>query len=295
MSFVIVTDASSDFSQAEARDLGFILIPMPVQMDGNHSEKQAEEIAIDAFYQNMRKGQVVRTSQVTATQFRQVFLDALSKYDQVLYFGLSGGLSGTYDSANLAKRALVEEDPRIQDRLCILDSQSATGGLNILVRKAVKLQKEGKSMEEVAAFIQQMVPGIHHYLTVEDLVYLRRGGRISSFKAVAGTILNIKPLITVNTEGKLIPIGKAKGKKKSYQLMKAWFERFKTDESYELVIIGHGDSREDAEYVRDRLLQDYPIEEIIIQPVGPIVGCHGGPGSLVLNYYGKDRSVLNDI
>ena len=229
------------------------------------------------------------TSQVNPQECREYLEEYLKETDKLLYICFSSGLSGTYGSACIAADLTMEEHPGCEIR--VIDSKCASMGEGLLVHKAVQLQKEGKSMEEVAAWVVENVPHLVHIFTVDDLNHLYRGGRVSRTAAVVGTMVGIKPVLHVDDEGHLIPISKVRGRKKSLNALVDYMEKKmgKYRENNDIVFISHGDALEDAEFVRDTIKERFGIDSFMINHIGPTIGAHSGPGTIALFFMGESR------
>lgn len=292
MSYFIVTDSASDLSQEYIdRFQVDAVCPLSVNYpDGSSKPDGFTDSSPQDFYAAMRAGQVTTTSQVNVAQFIEAFDKGLSQGKDVLYIGFSEGLSGTVQSAQIAKSTL-EENPDKQGRIHIVSSLCASGGGGLLVATASQMRAQGKAIEEVAQRLEDLKLHLNHWFTVEDLVYLKRGGRISAIKAAMGGLLDIKPIMHVNNEGKLIPVTKAKGRKKSIHSLLAAYQAMREPHMDDMAYITHGDCLEDAEQLAI-MIREAGAGEVLISNVGSVVGSHSGPGTLALFFYGKNREDL---
>ena len=212
--YIIMTDNMADLPENYIREHELEILSLSYILDGktydrNHPLEEAE------FYSRMRNGSMPTTSQVNPEQAKEAFTACLNQGKDVLYIAFSSGLSGTYNSARIAAKELKEEGKFPDRKLVVLDSLSASLGEGLLVHKAVKLKEAGKSLEEVAAWVEKHKLEVCHNFTVDDLFHLHRGGRVSKATAILGTMINIKPILHVDNEGHLIAIGKVRGRKKS--------------------------------------------------------------------------------
>ena len=205
----------------------------------------------------------------------------------VIYLGFSSVLSGSVNSANLAKDAVKEE---IKDAdITVIDSKCASLGEGLIAYQANEMLKSGASKDETVGWIEANKLRMNHWFTVDDLGHLKRGGRLSGTAAFLGTLLDIKPVLHVSDEGKLVPVSKAKGRKKSIKaLYEMLQERIELPEE-QVIAISHGDCLEDAEYLKDMIQKEYKVKDIIINEVGPVIGSHSGPGTLALFFLGAKR------
>ena len=231
------------------------------------------------------------TSQVNPEQAKEAFKACLDQGNDVLYIAFSSGLSGTCGSGMVAAEEIRESGEYPDRKLIVIDSLSASLGEGLLVHKAVQLKEAGKSMEEVADWVEKNKLHLCHNFTVDDLFHLHRGGRVSKATAVLGTMINIKPVLHVDDEGHLIAIGKVRGRKKSLAaLVDRMADQIKgyEDQNSE-VFISHGDCQEDAEYVQKLVQERFGVDKFIINHVGPTIGAHSGPGTVALFFMGNPR------
>ncbi|PKK40587.1 DegV family protein [Clostridiaceae bacterium JG1575] len=290
MSYLIVTDTACDLPSRMLQDLKVDVIPLTAHFpDGRVLEDGFKEMSSPEFFNYMRQGNVVTTSQVNMTLFYDKFKAVLEEYDALLYLGFSSGLSGTYQSSLLAKQTLEDEDQRYVGRIFTVDSLAASLGFGLTVLEACRVRDTGASVEALFAYLEEARFHVNHWFTVDDLVYLKRGGRISSMKAAMGTLLNIKPILYVNNEGKLIPISKAKGRKKSIHFLFDMFKQLYEPSMGKNFLICHGDCLEDAQLLKKLIMDAYDMNEPVIAPVGMVIGSHSGPGTLSLFFLGKPR------
>ncbi len=268
---------------------GLGLIYFNYIMDGVSYGKD-RELDWKEFYRLMREeGKMPTTSQVNPQQYKEYFSEFLKENKNLLYISFSSGLSGSCGNAVLAANELMEEDGEC--RIIVVDSKCASMGEGLFVHKALKMQAEGKSMEETAGYLNELVPHLTHVFTVDDLNHLYRGGRVSKAAAIVGTIAAIKPILHVDDEGHLIPISKVRGRKKSLNALVDYMEE-KT-KGYpgenDIVFISHGDALEDAEYVKAEIEKRFGIKDFKINHIGPTIGAHSGPGTIALFFEGSSR------
>lgn len=294
MSYFIVTDSASDMSEEHLEQLNVGRYPLTVHFqNGTVLEDSFSQMSSKEFYDGMRKGMVSTTSQVNVSSFLEMFRQALKEYDNVLYMGLSSALSGTYQSALLAKTTLEDEDPAAVGRITLVDTKGASLGIGLLVLAACRMRDEGASLEETAAQIETLTSHINHWFTVDDLVYLKRGGRISGIKAAVGQLLNIKPILSVNQEGKLVPTGKAKGRKKSIHALMDRFREMYDPSLGKDFAISHADCLDDANMLAQLIQSEFDMNEPVIENVGMVIGSHAGPGTVALFFPGRPREDFN--
>lgn len=288
--FVITTDSTTDLGFDRIERENIPCLKLFYTMDGVEKADAMTEDSIKALYNGMREGKTVSTSQATVEQFIKLWTTYLESGLDVLYVAFSSALSGTINSAKLAAEQLLEKYP--DRKIEIVDSLAASGGEGLLVRHLLDYAKQGKTLSECVEYIESTKLHLHHWFTVDDLVYLKRGGRVGSVAAFIGTLLNIKPVMNVDYMGRLIPREKARGRKASIKRM---FDHMceSIDPNPELnryIHITHGDCIEDALYLKSLIENKFDfIEEIDIQYVGTVIGSHSGPGTLALFFLGDKR------
>lgn len=286
--YVIMTDNMADLPESYIKEHELEVLSLSYILDGETYDRN-HPLEVGEFYNRMRGGSMPTTSQVNPEQAKEAFTSCLEQGKDVLYIAFSSGLSGTYNSGKIAAEE-IEEEGRFPDRkLVVLDSLSASLGEGLLVHKAVQLKEAGKSLEEVASWVEEHKLNLCHNFTVDDLFHLHRGGRVSKATAILGTMINIKPILHVDNEGHLIAIGKVRGRKKSLSaLADRMGEQIKGFENPE-VFISHGDCLEDAEYVEKLVRERFGVENFMINYVGPTIGAHSGPGTIALFFMGSPR------
>ena len=288
--FKIITNTTADLpmNYIEENQLG--LIYFNYIMDGVSYGKD-KELEWREFYRLMREeGKMPTTSQVNPQQYKEYFETFLEENKNLLYISFSSGLSGSCGNAMLAAEELMEEKEGC--RIIVVDSKCASMGEGLFVHKAVVMKKQGKTMEETADYLNELVPHLTHVFTVDDLNHLYRGGRVSKAVAVVGTIASIKPILHVDDEGHLIPLSKVRGRKKSLNALVDYMEK-KVKDGYlgknDVIFISHGDALEDAEYIKEEIEKRFGITEFKINHIGPTIGAHSGPGTIALFFEGSSR------
>ena len=286
--YAITTDSSCDFDQALADSLGVTVVPLSVQI-GPRRFRNAPGEAMDShsFYQLLSQGELAQTSAPNVEEFKAGWRPILQSGLDLLYLGFSSGLSGTYHNAAIAAEDLREEFP--EARIITVDTLCASLGQGMLVDLTVQEKRQGKTLDEAAAFAEKNRLYLCHWFTVGDLSQLRRGGRLSAGKAIVGNLLNIKPVLHVDDEGHLINIGKARGRQSSLKALVDKMEKTVTEAGKQTVFISHGDCLEDAEAVAQMVRERFGTQDIRINYVGPVIGAHSGPGTLALFYLGTQR------
>ncbi len=287
--YCIVTDSTCDLPANIVTDLGITVIPMEFQLDGTTylNYPDGRDYDFHAFYDALRAGKASTTSQVNYQTFLDTFTPILESGRDILYLAFSSGLSGTYNGSVIAANDLMEKYPG--SKVISVDTLSASVGEGLLVYTAAKKREEGLSLDELAQWVTDNRLHLCHWFTVDDLNHLKRGGRISPAVAIIGTALGIKPVMHVDDEGHLIPVSKVRGRRKSLDaLVEHMAETCDKPES-QTIFIGHGDSKEDAEYVAKLVRQKFKVKNIILNYIGPVIGSHSGPGTLALFFFGTHR------
>lgn len=290
MSFWILTDVCSDLprSYIDAQEQ-FSVMPMPYRLDHQESLYAAgDEAAIAALYQAMHAGIAVATSQIGVADYVAAFRRIIAAGGDLLYISLSSGLSGSYQSALLARAMLLEEYPRAQ--IEVVDSLCASLGQGLLVHHALARRGEGNSLADTARWVQTNRYHLLQWFTVADLDFLYRGGRVSRTAALFGGMLQIKPILHVNNEGKLIPVEKVQGRRRSLKTLADKAIALAEPREGQAIFISHGDCLEDAQYVEGLIRQGLPqTKEFLLAPIGAVIGAHSGPGTVALFFLGSHR------
>lgn len=286
--FKLVTDTSADLPRKylEQNDIEVMSLAYIIDGDTYGWDNPMDE---HEFYEKMRKGSMPTTSQVNVGDAMEIFERLIRENDEILCVSFSSGLSGTYNSVALAAQNVCESHPGKKIR--VVDSKAASLGQGLMVDYALKMQKEGKGLDETADFLEQNFGHFVHVFTVDDLNHLYRGGRVSRATAFVGTLANIKPILHVDDEGHLINIGKVRGRKKSLIELVNLMEQKIGDHVKEnhTIFISHGDSPADAQFVADVVKKRFGIDSFLINYVGPTIGAHSGPGTIALFFYGDER------
>jgi len=286
--FTITTENTADLPENYYTENEIEYMYLPCTM-GDKVYNKENELSSEDFYKIMRDGAMPTTSQVNSEDAKAVWVPMIEAGKEILHLSFSSGLSGTYNSCRIAAEELKEEYPDC--KLIVIDSVCASLGQGMFVDKAVQMRTAGKSIDEVANFLEEKKLEFCHVFTVDDLNHLHRGGRVSKVAAVIGTMINLKPILHVDDDGKLIPIGKVRGRKKSLlelmSLMKAKIDGYEGEVGK--VFISHGDSLEDAEFLAKNIEEKLGREVSIINPIGATIGAHAGPGTIALFFMGAPR------
>lgn len=289
MSYLIYSDVSLDIDMefAKANDIRFVPMEYMLGDEAFYCTEPESNETMHNYYDKLRNKVTTRTSQITPQHYYDVFEPLVKEGNAIIYLCLSSGLSDTYSSANVARGMLLEDYP--DARLELVDSYGATGGMGILAECAANNRTAGMALEENAQWLRDNALKIQYWFKVEDLMYLMRGGRVSAATAIAGTVLGIKPILTINNQGKLDTIDKKRGNKLA---MKNLIERFEAtyDSSLgTLVYISCADCMDEAELLKASLLEAHPELTIRITMLSPIIGAHTGPDMLSLIHFGNGR------
>lgn len=287
--YIIVTDSSCDLSAKMAEELQLHVVPLSVLLDGKHYTNYLDwrEISPKEFFDAMRAGAKSTTSAPNVDQFTEAMEEGLAQGKDVLYIGFSSGLSGTFNAGRLAAEQLQEKYP--DRKIIAIDTLCAAAGEGLLCWHAAHMRDEGKTIEEVRDWVLDNMMKVNHWVTVDDLKYLRAGGRISATTAVVGTMLNIKPIITVDDNGKLESVGKVRGRKAAIKALFDYAQKRAVNPQEQVMFINHADCEEDAQYLADMLKRQLQVKDVIVNTLGPVIGSHTGPGLLVVFFLGENR------
>jgi DegV family protein with EDD domain len=289
MNYIIATDSGCDLSASYIEKNNIHLFSLTARIDGLEiTDDLGKSYSHKDFYDQIRKGCMPTTSQVNMFTFKQKFLEWVKDDISVLYIAFSGALSGTCQSALMAREEILEEFPHA--KIAIVDTLCASGGLGLLVHKTVNFLKAGNTYEEAIRFTEENKHKIMHTFTVDDLNHLERGGRISQASAFVGTLLQIKPVLYVNDEGKLIPYQKCRGRKKAIRTLVDHFSSSCTDQTGP-VFITHSDCEEEAKALATILESEFGAKEIHIYPIGVMIGSHTGPNTLALCFTANKKAL----
>lgn len=282
-SYVLITDSAADLSPHMLEAMGVRSIPLNMFMKDNPA--QPCELRGAAFFDALRNGQVACTSAANLARFREIFSEVLESGKDILYLAFSSPLSCMYATARIAAEELQEEYP--DRRIIVVDTLCACLGEGLLVHHCAEQRERGMSLDELAAYAEATRLKIMHWFTVDDLLFLKRGGRVGAMSAYAGSLLGIKPILHVSDEGKLVAVQKVRGRKNALVELAKRYDAECTDKTA-TVFIAHGDAMEAAETLKGALLQ-YGAKHIVIGEIGPVIGAHAGPGTIALFYFGTSR------
>ena len=289
MSYRIVTDATADISEDLIRDVPEItIVPMEITLDGELMRiERSDGPDVSAFYEKIRNGADAKTSQINIEVYREVFSKLLDEGLDVLYLCFTSGLSGTINAAHIAIDELSDDYPG--RKIVCVDTLAAAIGEGFLVREAARMQGEGLSMSELIDWVEKNKLLVCHKFAVDSMTHLLKGGRMLSSVANIGNALQIKPMLRVDEEGKLKLSGNAHGKTQAMKKLSHMPDGAWKPEISRLFVVGHADCPEDAERLKEMVLASYPEADIRISQIGPVIGCHTGPGMAALVYWGNNR------
>lgn len=284
--YQIVTDSCCDFTKKQYADLGLCYVPLTLLYKGEEHESFTEDKELHAFYDGIRQGEMPTTSAVNPEGWATYMEPVLKAGEDVLCLAFSSGLSTTYQSAAIAAEELREKYP--ERKIYVVDTLCAALGQGLLVWYACKKRDAGLSLEELRAWVEENKLHICHWVTIDDLGHLKRGGRVSATTALVGGMLGIKPIIIMDNEGKLATVGKCRGRKAAMEYLANKLLEDGTD--VETIFIAHGDCPEDAAALETLCRNKRPdVKNVMTGYVGGVIGAHTGPGVLVVFFLGKHR------
>ncbi len=286
--FIITTDTTSDLPQDYLNKHSIGMLSLYYNLNG---AVYGEDNVLEPkeFYDIMRGGALPTTMAVNPDTARNIFTSLIGEGYDILHIAFSSALSGSCSVAATVARELSDEHP--ESKIIVIDSLCASLGEGLLIHKAVQLKESGKSIDETANWVEKNKLNLCHLFTVDDLHHLHRGGRVSKASAIIGTLINVKPVLHVNNEGRLIPLNNVRGRKKALISLVDRMEESIKDYPYknDIVFISHGDCLEDAEFVADQIKERLGISDRFISYISPTIGAHAGPGTVALFFMGKER------
>ena len=286
--YEIFTESTADLTQELVDQMGVQVIPMEFTLNGKDylNYPDNHELSPKDFYDALRAGGSSTTAQVNSERMKEVFRPVLAAGKDLLYMVFSSGLSGTWQSAQLALEDLTEEFP--QRKIRMVDTLNASMGEGLLVWYAAQMRAAGKTVDEVADYMKENWESFNSWFTVADLMFLKRGGRLSGGAAIAGTLLGIKPVLHVDPEGHLVNVEKVRGRKASLDSLARHYREHGLDKEHNVVFISHGDCLEDAQYL-EKQVRAAGAKEVHLGTIGPVIGAHSGPGTVALFFVGDGR------
>jgi DegV family protein with EDD domain len=288
METVLIIDTGSDLPREYVEKNNIPALGLTVIFKGKeYKDDFGVSLPYKYFYDEVRKGEMPSTAQINAYAYEEEFKKHVSQGKAVICLVFSSALSGTYNSACIAKEAILEEFKDAD--ITVIDTKCASMGEGLLDYYAIEMLKKEASKDEIVNWVEENKLKVNHWFTVDDLNHLKRGGRVSSAAAVIGTLLDIKPILNVNDEGKLIPVTKVKGRKKSIKALAEELDKRIVNEEEQVVFISHADCLEDAKLLEKLILEKRKVKEIIINTIGPVIGAHTGPGAVTVFFLGEKR------
>lgn len=286
MNYQIITDTCCDYPLEMYGELGLTVVPLSVNYRGEVYDSFTKEW-LKSLYDGLRAGEPATTSAVNPETWMGYIEPVLKEGKDALVLAFSSGLSGTYQNAAIAAEELGEKYP--QRNIRVVDTLCASMGQGLLVWYACKKRDEGLSLDELADWCRKERPHLCHWFTVDDLMYLKRGGRINAATALMGTMLNIKPVLHMDDEGHLINMSKARGRKAAIHALADKVAELGMPGENDTMFISHGDCAEDAAYLEKLLREKYGVKDVYTSYIGPVIGSHSGPGTLALFFLGEHR------
>ena len=287
MSYQIITDSSCDFTPEQYKQFHLNFVPLTIMYKNEPHEDFLDEKSIKMVYDGLRNGETASTSAVNPDGWARAIEPVLAAGKDALVMAFSSGLSTTYQSAVIAAEDLKEKYP--DRKVIVIDTLCAAHGQGLLVWYACRKRDEGLTLEEVAAWVEDNKLHLCHWFTVDDLMYLKRGGRVSATTALVGTMLNIKPVLHVDNAGKLINVSKSRGRKAAIEALAKKLGELGQGYDNETVFISHGDCEADAQTLAKIVKEKYGVKNVLIGYVGAVIGSHAGPGTLAFFFLGKER------
>jgi len=288
-SYRIVSDATIDLPLYIVEEYNITVIPMGVNINNieyNHFPDE-NELSIEDFYDKLKNGAVSQTTQIRPLLFMDYFEEILENGQDLIYISFSSGLSGTYNTSQIVLRDLQEKYP--DRKIYSVDSLCASVGEGLLVLNAAIQKKNGMGIDQLKNWLEQNKCHVRHLFTVKDLMYLKRGGRLSSIEALIGTALRIKPVLSMDESGKLIVVSKLRGSRAEFEFLIDRLQKEGIDLSSQIVIIGHADDLAQAKKLEELVRNRNLVKDVIISKIGPIIGTHTGPGMLALTFMGEKQ------
>lgn len=286
MAYKIITDSCCDFPKQMYAELDLTAVPLTVEFRGQVFDDQNGD-GLKEMYDGFRNGESAKTSAINPDRWSAAMEEVLKQGEDVLVLAFSSGLSGTYQSAVIAAEELKDKYP--ERTITVIDTLSASMGQGLLTYLACQKRDEGLGLPELAAWVEENKYHLCHWFTVDDLMYLKRGGRISAATAVMGTVLQIKPVLHMDNEGHLINMAKARGRKAALNALAMKLRELGEGYDNRTVFLSHGDCIEDAKYLETLLKEQYGVQEVVMSYVGSVIGSHSGPGTVALFFLGKER------
>ena len=292
MSFAVVTDTSANLENCHVSERNIYVVPFSYYVEGKeHTCLDTDGFNGDEYYAMIKKGVNVTTSQVTPQRYIDCFEPILKSGNDIIFISMSSGISGSCNSARIAAREMLEQ--YADRKIAVIDTRGASLGEGLVALKAADCRDEDLSFEDTLPILDNMVQCMCQVFTVDDLMHLRKGGRLSNLSAVVGTVLQIKPILIGNNNGQIVAIAKIRGRKRSIEELAARYDRLVADHENAIIGIAQAGCREDADYLIELLNKNKPPKQIINVQYEPVTGSHVGPGALALFFVSHDENVRN--
>lgn len=288
--FKILVDSNCDLSREFIEKNNVPFASLTCTFKGSEYKVDfGKSLDFKTFYEEVRHGEMPTTAQVNVFAFENIFRELVSQGLGIIYIAFSSALSGTYSSSVIARQNILEEFKDAD--ISIIDTKAASLGQGLLSYYAYEMKDNGASKDEIVEWLENNKMRMNHWFTVDDLNHLKRGGRVSAASAAIGTILDIKPILNVNDEGKLMPVTKVKGRKKSIRTLAEKLKERIVNPENQVIGISHGDCVEEAEQLKRIITEEVKVRDVLITTIGPSVGAHSGPGTLALFFFGENRNI----
>ena len=287
--YVIMTDSSCDLPAALAEQMELVVLPLTLYIEDRKVVNYLDEreISFSEIYAKLRTKCPAKTAAVNMTEFIEPMENILREGNDLLYIGFSSGLSGTYNAGAAAAAELAEKYP--ERKVYAVDSLCASMGQGLLIWHAWQHKQAGETIEQVRDWVENNKLHLCHWFTIDDLMFLKRGGRISATTAIVGSMLSIKPVMHVDDEGHLIKVSTARGRKASIRALADEAEKRGIDLANQVIFISHGDCLDEAQYLADIMRERFHVKDVVISYVGPVIGAHSDPGTIALFFLGTSR------
>ena len=289
MSYVIVSDSAGNLPDEIIEKYNIEIVSLSYTMGGVERKAYIKGVKSDLkeFYEKLRNKEDSKTSLVPPEEFEKIFENIAKEGKDILYLGFTSGLSGTYQSSVIAADLVREKYPDV--RIVTVDTLCASIGEGLIVYYAALMKEEGKSIDEIVSWIEENRLKLCHWFTVDDLFFLKRGGRVSTTTAIAGTVLGIKPILKVDNDGKLATVGKVRGRKQAINHLVEQFEKNVVDADNQIIGVVHGDCQDDADYLISEIKKRCKAKTYVCNYLDYVIGSHAGPGTLALFFLGEER------
>ncbi len=285
--YVIFTDSACDIKPEILREWGVGYDELSFRFGDEDKSYLNFEMSTQEFYEKMKGGSVAKTAAINPDAFTASFDQILKAGKDILYLGFSSGLSTTYNSARIAAESLKDSYP--DRKIVVIDTLAASAGQGLLVYLANKKKSEGATLEENAEYVKSLIFKLCHWFTVDDLVYLKRGGRISALSYIVGNAIGIKPVLHVDNEGHLVSVQKVRGRRTAIDTIVKKYEELADDKEGATLFISHADCERDVKMFADAIKAKFGNDVDLVTDVGPVIGAHSGPGTLAVFFIGKER------